>query len=399
MTIAHTRRFLQVILLAAVVLLTLSLTAAAQQNIVYINGNITATGQNAVIGLVNDGSGNFTPLPGSPFLTGGTGVGANPNPMVDAQWDSDGELAMNKAGTLLFAVNGHSNDISIFKINSDGTLTLTGSPTPSGGPQPASIAWRENALGNGVSMMVVANKDSDSLQTQTNPNYTTFRVNSSGVAIMNSGSTYALPKGASVAQVLYRQKGAQNIFGMEFFSSKVSAYKVTSNGTLSLINSLTTAAPVVGAVFNPNVNGFYVTEPPGAVIGVYGYNSTTGALSFLKTVKDNGMANCWNSVNATGTRLYVAETMSGTISVFDTTNSRTPVQMQHMSVALDGATAPLPTHNRVDPTGKFLYVLDRNATLHVFDIAADGTLAENHTPYNLGLPSGTVPLGMAVLMK
>src|SRR5712691_10489278 len=48
--------------------------AFAQKNLVYINGNITATGQNAVIALVNDGAGNLTPLAGSPFATGGTGV-------------------------------------------------------------------------------------------------------------------------------------------------------------------------------------------------------------------------------------------------------------------------------------------------------------------------------------
>jgi hypothetical protein len=63
-------------------------------------------------------------------------------------------------------------------------------------------------------------------------------------------------------------------------------------------------------------------------------------------------------------------------------------------------TQPYPEHLRFDPTESFLYVLNRHGLLHVFDVAADGTLAENHTPSNLGLPDGTVPpLGLAVLRK
>ena len=54
---------------------------------------------------------------------------------------------------------------------------------------------------------------------------------------------------------------------------------------------------------------------------------------------------------------------------------------------------------KVDPTGQFLYVLDRLGVLHVLNIASDGTVTENLTPYNLGLPSGTVPLGVEVLTK
>ena len=49
---------------------------------------------------------------------------------------------------------------------------------------------------------------------------------------------------------------------------------------------------------------------------------------------------------------------------------------------------------------KFLYVVDRQAVLHVLDVATDGTVSENRRPpFNLGLPAGTVPLGLAVLTK
>src|SRR5438105_10944651 len=138
-----TRRFLSTLSLAALLMLLLcAATAFAQQNLVYINANIITPGGNGIIALVNDGAGNLTPLTGSPFATGGTGVGPASNPMVDAQWDSDGEVILNSAGTFLFAVNGHSNNIAAFKINADGTLTaISGSHFRSGGPQPASISY------------------------------------------------------------------------------------------------------------------------------------------------------------------------------------------------------------------------------------------------------------------
>lgn len=392
-----TRRFVSTTMLVAATLLVFTLCAAAQQNLVYINANITATNQNGVIALVNDGAGNLTPLAGSPFLTGGTGVGPAPGG-ADAQWDSDQEVTINAAGTLLFAVNGHSNTIASFTINANGTLTPNaGSPFASGGTQPASIGYRDNALGNGVSMMVVVNKDSDPLQTSTTPNYTAFSVNAAG-KLNKSASNFVLPAGSSPAQALFRPTGSVQFFGLEFMHQTITSYSLNRLGVMSVVNSSTppgSAPVVVGGVAIPNTRGFYVGLPAQHQVGVYSYN-TSGTMTFLKTVNNTGMAICWLSVNAAGTRLYTSETASGTISVYDTTNTKSPVLLQHLSVSGTGA---LPAHMKVDPTGKFLYVLDRLGVLHVFDIAADGTVAENHTPFNLGLPSGTVPLGVSVLMK
>ena len=398
MTVAQlTRRFLLVAALATLTMALCASPALAQKNLVYINGNIAVSGQNAVIVLVNDGTGHLTPLAGSPFLTGGTGVGIPPS--GDADWDSDGEVAINAAGTLLYAVNGDSNNIAAFKLNSDGSLTtITGSPFASGGPQPASIAYKDNALGNGSSEMVVVNKDSDPLQTPTAPNYTTFTVGAGGVPTLNTGSTFTLPVGASPAMALIRRGATTGFIGIEFMAGTVSSYKLTRAGIMSVTNSVTMPGPTpvgVGAVLHPTVKGLYLTLPADHQVQVYGYDST-GKLGSVGSAQNQGLAVCWAAVNATGTRLYTSETASGTISVYDLTNTKKPVQLQHMAVSGTGA---LPTHMKVDPTGQFLYVLDRLGLLHVLNIASDGTVTESLTPYNLGLPSGTVPLGVQVLMK
>jgi lactonase family protein with 7-bladed beta-propeller len=390
------RQFLKMATLTVVaVMAVLLVSAQAQQNLVYINANILTPGGNGVIALVNDGAGNMSPLTGSPYATLGTGVGGDGNPLDDAQWDSDQELVINPAGTLLLSVNGGSNNLSSFKINADGTLTRVGSPISSGGTQPASIGYRDNALGNGVSLIVVANKDSDPNQTQTAPNYMAFKVSAGGVLSPGAGAPLTLPVGSSPAQVMMLQSGPAMFFGVQFLGKNVSSYTFTRSGIMSQANSLALPAAAVGGVFHPTLRQFYLTTPPISSINVMAYDRN-GVITKVGNAHNQGLAVCWVAVNKAATRMYSAETLSGTMSVYDITNSKKPVQLQHIAVSGTGA---LPTHTRLDPTEKFLYILDRLGVLHVLDVLADGTVAENHAPYNLGLPTGTVPLSVVPLLK
>src|SRR5512135_2726905 len=128
----------------------------AQINAVYLNANIgTVSNANVVLGYSNDGSGNLTPLPGSPYSTGGTGSAPAAGMSLGLQTDDDQQVIVNKAGSLLFTVNGFSNTIAVFTINSDGSLTpVAGSPSTSGGPQPASLGLFDGILSNGNSFLV-----------------------------------------------------------------------------------------------------------------------------------------------------------------------------------------------------------------------------------------------------
>ena len=100
----------------------------------YIYGETNDSAGNGVFAFSNDGSGNMVALAGSPFLTGGTGVLDLREGRVN---DADQEVIVNAAGTLLYAVDGHSNTIGGFTINADGSLTpVPGSPRGLGRPQP-----------------------------------------------------------------------------------------------------------------------------------------------------------------------------------------------------------------------------------------------------------------------
>src|SRR5256885_5826243 len=189
--------------IVAAVVLSIS-GALAQTTYIYVESNHGKTAnRNSVIALKNDGLGNLTPLPGAPFLTNGTGVFDTGGGTTDP-FNADQQVIARKDGSLLYAVNGGSNTIAGFTINADGTLTtVSGSPFPSGGQDPASVGLMDDS---GLLFLVAVNKNEDPAQNIGGdvPNYTTFTVNGDGSLTMNPGSTVDLPADSSPTQALIR---------------------------------------------------------------------------------------------------------------------------------------------------------------------------------------------------
>ena len=105
------------------------------RGVVYVESDDPAG--NAVLAFRRHDDGSLTPLPGSPFPTGGRGITPTFNL---GPFDSDQEVIINREHTLLFAVNGGSDSIAVFHIEPDGSLTpVDGSPFPSGGSNPVSV--------------------------------------------------------------------------------------------------------------------------------------------------------------------------------------------------------------------------------------------------------------------
>ena len=72
--------------------------AADGAEYVYVESNTSAPNSNSIYAFRREKSGSLTPLPGSPFLTGGAGVqytGSNLGP-----FDSDSEVIVNPQQTL-----------------------------------------------------------------------------------------------------------------------------------------------------------------------------------------------------------------------------------------------------------------------------------------------------------
>ncbi len=73
MTIFRETGFCALLKLSSVAAVLTAGTLLAQINAVYVDSNISSSKGNAVLGFSNDGFGNLTPLPNSPYLTQGAG--------------------------------------------------------------------------------------------------------------------------------------------------------------------------------------------------------------------------------------------------------------------------------------------------------------------------------------
>jgi 6-phosphogluconolactonase (cycloisomerase 2 family) len=393
------------VLSIAVLVLCLASAGLAQLNLVYVESNIglcpgCAANHNSIIAFSNDGTGNLKAVKGMPFKTKGTGI-YDAAPGVD--FAADRELIINPEGTLLFAVNMHSNTIAVFTINSDGSLTAAaGSPFASNGTQPASLGLLDNVLPSNGSILMVANKDSDPAQTQTAPNFSSFTVSSTGVMTLNANGTLPLPTGSSPSNIAVNQKGAL-MFGVQYVgtggSAVLGSYRIKSDGSMNLINSLNPPGishTFLGIAQHPVFSGLYAGLPDINQVGVYLFGKQSGTISFARVVNNGGSMVSGMTVNAAGTKLYTAETGSGTVTVYDLTDVLTPTIMQHVTLAAGGSFGP--TNIALDPTGQFLYVLT-GSQLHVLNVAADGTLTETATARSLPLRPGSVAVGLATLLK
>lgn len=397
-------------LIAAAFVLCLLGSSFAQLNLVYVMSNTglcptCGPNHNSILAFTNDGTGRLKPVTGSPFAMHGTGL-YEPNPTpASLDLDEDNELVISPDGNFLFATNMHSNTIAAFSIGSTGALTpVTGSPFASNGPQPASLGLLWNSLPNNGSILVVANKDQDPGQTQTAPNFSTFTVSSTGVMTLNAAGTVSLAKGSAPSNVLVNSKGAL-MFGVQFLgaanaTSTLTAYRIKSDGSLTLDNSLMPPSPAhlfLGLAQHPVNSALYVGIPDGPEIGVYKFGVTTGLLTFNSTASNSGSLPCWLAINTAGTRLYSGDTGTNSIGVYDTTNSLAPIQLQEFTPSA-GGNYPV-TNVAIDPTGQFLYALTGNI-LHVLTISTtDGTLTETVTPRTLPLRAGTIALGLATVTK
>ncbi|HKN47715.1 MAG TPA: beta-propeller fold lactonase family protein, partial [Candidatus Polarisedimenticolia bacterium] len=114
------------------------LAVAGPIGYLYINegtSDRTATGApNVVSGVAVYSDGSLALLPGSPWSTGGRGP-------LGPLFLASPRIGICASGGDLYAVDQGSDDVAAFAIGDDGNLTpLPGSPFPSGGRGPQSLA-------------------------------------------------------------------------------------------------------------------------------------------------------------------------------------------------------------------------------------------------------------------
>ena len=344
----------------------------------YVNDN--TPGVNTVAAFDRHADGSLTPVAGSPFAIGGEGTGAG--------LGSQGAIQLSPNRRFLLAVDAGSNQISVLRITARGIPEPVGEPVSSGGVQPVSIAI--NRLG----LVYVANVGDGG------SNYTGFFLTPAGRLIPLPGTTFPVPEGSGVGDVLFNSTG-DRLVGTRDNPSLIDSFTVRLDGRL-------VAAPgspftgqglgQIGAEFRPtNPSQLYVSNAhngPGLGTVSAFRVSRSGVLSSIgdSPVPDGQTAPCWVEISRDGKYLFAINTGSANLSRYAIARDG--------SLSLIGTTAFTNGAGAVDarlsPDGRFLFVTGGRGQV-VSGFAVDGgdvtELPGSPTP----LPAGTAPTGIVVL--
>jgi 6-phosphogluconolactonase (cycloisomerase 2 family) len=293
------------------------------------------------------------------FSTGGRGTGGLTDPL-----ESQGSLTLSSNHDLLFAVNGGSGELSVFRVHG-ANLSLV-DKVPSGGSEP-------NAVAQHGGLVYVVNVGGSS-------EVVGFRLSADGHLKRIANSTRFLTTNNSEAASLAFSPDGQFLLVTERATNNVDVFRVLADGTLSSILPDLDLAP----------GTFALTFAPGGVVLVSetgpagGSNASTvssysvapdGTLSPISIgVPTLGNANCWNVVTPDGRFLYASNAGSSTLAAFaiSPTGALTPVGGTIAGINPTGSTN---LDIAVNGDGRFLYTLNSGTgTIGGFAIQPDGTL-------------------------
>ncbi len=346
---------------------------------VYVNDNTKPA--NTIGAFDRHADGTLTPEAGSPFWAGGAGTGSG--------LASQGALQFSADGRFLIAVDAGSNQISVLRVHSDGSLSLVpGGVVSSRGTLPDSVAVHGD-------LVYVANSGAG------HSNYTGFRLSFRGHLSRIPGSTVTLASGAAPGDVLFNGTGTK-LIGTEVGPSLIDSFTVGSGGRL-------TAAP--GSPFPAQGLGPFGSEfrpaSPDQLFVSNAHNTATdsGTVSAFRDHRngrlspvngspfpDHQMAPCWVEITHDGQFLFTVNTATGSISSYQiapdgalTLLGSTPISGTKVG-AVDA---------RLSPDGGFLYV-DESAIGKVAAFAVSGGSLTQLGTSPFPLPAGAAPAGIVV---
>jgi 6-phosphogluconolactonase len=348
---------------------------------VYVNDN--TGGVNTIGGFDRHADGRLTPMAGSPFVAGGVGTGKG--------LASQGSLQRSGDGRYLLAADAASDELSVLRIGSDGSLRRVGRPVFSNGANPVSIAVHGE-------LVYVANAGSATSTGATN--YTGFTLNRGGRLRPLAGSTVTLPDASQPGDVLFSPDG-RRLVGTRVASSLIDSFTVHRSGRLSSAPG----APFAAQGLGPFGSQFRPTNPGQLFVSnAHNVGDGTGTVSAFAVARDgalaaigaspfpnNQTAPCWVEITHDGRHLFAVNTASGSISSYTIARDGSLTLLHNTPIRAAGT----PEDARLSPDGKTLWVVDPTAN-HVSGFTVHhGTLTElpsSPTP----APQAATPAGIVV---
>lgn len=324
--------------------------------------------------------GSLMPLVGSPFNAGGKGLGGG---------DIDEQGAIRMHGHHVLAVNPGSDTIAVLEKTNRGLLHVEGSPFPSGGSTPLSLAVHGD-------MVYVANQAAEFAHPTSEPNITGFRITSAGRLMPLPNSTAKLPKGMGPAQVEFTPDGQTLVVTAGFQAdegngSRIYTYKVEKDGRLMMGPGSPIkpegATGTVGFSINPQGNKVFVSTFKGSGVVPFDLDSATASIKQAGMPASNDQrAACWTVISRDGSALYVGNFVSNSISVYDVAADGKLTLLG--SVPRRGATNKDTKDIELSRDGKFLYAVGSGERqISIFRVESNRLLTE--------LPAGQSPVMLA----
>jgi 6-phosphogluconolactonase len=344
---------------------------------VYVNDNTAGT--NTIAAFDRHADGSLTPVDGSPFPAGGAGSGKG--------LASQGAVQVTDNGRYLLAVDPGSNQVSVLRIEHDGSLRLV-SVASSGGALPDSVTVHGD-------LVYVANSGAG------DSNYTGFILAHHGELIPLPGSTVTLPATAAPADVLFNQNGTK-LVGTEVGPSVIDSFTVGRDGLLTAAPDSPLAAQGLGpfgSEFRPtNPNQLFVSNAHNVGAGtgtISAFNDAqNGTLTPIGSspFADLQTAPCWVEISPNGQFLFTVNTGSGEISRYSIAPDGTLTLLGSTPVGATGGVGAVDA--RLSPDGRTLYV-DESRIGKVGEFAVNGGSLTELAGSPVSLPAGATPAGVA----
>ena len=339
----------------------------AQGTFVYTNNEIA--GPNNVSGLSVTADGSLTPIPGSPFATGGIGV-------------SGGFFASNRITSavvkaFLYAGNSGSNTVSAFSID-PGTGVLTpvpGSPFATGGV--AGVSGMSLTPTPDDKFLITANGFSNTI--------TVYSIAANGALAPVAGSPFPGGAGGAADGIKVTPDGR---FLTVAELNAVSMFSISPTGGLTPVpgSPFPSAQEPTGVdcdcnsshvfagdgnLFNTQVSVFDIAQN-GALSQIPGSPFTSPAIG-------SGVA----VLSPDDKSLFVSNQFSNAVTVFSVAPSGTLTMIPGSPFAAPGAL--FPSGMATNQAGTFLYVASGNSSVYGYSVAANGALtAVPGSPFSTG---------------
>jgi len=353
------------------VLLELPASLRAQGNFVYTDDDVR--GPNTVSAFSVSPSGALALIPGSPFLTGGTGTANG--------YYASNRTAISAGDNFLFASNAGSNDVSVFETDRiTGALSLVeGSPFATGG------------LGDLGGIALSATPDGRFLMAgnSVSSSVTVFAVSKGGVLSPIEGSPFpaqSSPDGIKVSP------NGKFLAVAEFDANQVEMFGIAPNGSLASLGAYPGVALAGGGIAGVEMDCYprllYDAEGSTGDTIVEGYSvSNKGALTPLPgSPFEPGMGLNSNVVLLGYYRgqktLYVSNQTSETITAFKV-SSNGSLSLLAPPFAMNRGDQP--SGMAASRDGRLLYVANRSSMVSVFSVGEGGMLTEvAGSPFSTG---------------